>query len=75
VELTYNTRVSCLQNPELESEVSELSANVCGSLLRLETFNLLKCSWDVEEWLAFSRADLLREVQTWIRKVSDRALN
>ncbi|XP_034250309.1 kinetochore-associated protein 1 [Thrips palmi] len=57
-----------VNNPELESKVSKLSASVCGSILRLETFNLLKCTWDVDEWLKFSRADLLRDVQTWIRQ-------
>lgn len=57
-----------VNNPELEYKISELSASVCGSMLRLETFNLLKCSWEVEEWLEFSRADLLRDVQIWIKK-------
>ncbi|XP_026273015.1 kinetochore-associated protein 1 [Frankliniella occidentalis] len=57
-----------VNNPELESKVSEWSASVCGSMLRLETLNLLKTSWNVEEWLDFSRADLLRNLQKCVKE-------
>ncbi|KAJ1529164.1 hypothetical protein ONE63_005972 [Megalurothrips usitatus] len=57
-----------VNNPEVESKVSEWFGSVCGSILRLETYNLLKPSWNVEKWLEFSAADLLREVQSCIKQ-------
>ncbi|KAK3922038.1 Kinetochore-associated protein 1 [Frankliniella fusca] len=57
-----------LNNPEFETKVSEWSGNVCASMLRLETFNLLKTSWNVEEWLDFCRADLMRILQAFVKE-------